>query len=97
MIYDSRDGFIDLKALISKNELEREDINKLISFMKPLMINATDRNVINHDNYIFYFNRLLKLNNIKTQNDVLTQEMVTGKSIKFINYRWNEKLRFIFN
>ena len=33
--------------------------------MKPLMINATDRNVINHDNYIFDFNKLLKLNNIK--------------------------------
>ena len=50
--------------------------------MKPLMINATDRNVINHDSYIFYFNKLLKLNNIKIQNDVLTQETVTGKGIK---------------
>ena len=50
------------------------------------MINATDRNVINHDNYIFYFNKLLKLNNIKRQNDVLTQEMVTGNCIKFITY-----------
>ena len=38
--------------------------------MKPLMINATDRNVINHDNYKFYFNKLLTLNNIKIQNDV---------------------------
>ena len=42
--------------------------------MKPLMINATDRNVINHDNYIFYFNILLKLNNIKIQNDVTALE-----------------------
>ena len=50
--------------------------------MKPLMIKATDRNVINHDNYIFYFNKLLKLNNIKIQNDVLTKQMVIGKGIK---------------
>ena len=46
--------------------------------MKPLMINATDRNVINHDNYQFYFNKLLALNNIKIQNDVLTKEMIMG-------------------
>ena len=70
-IYDSRVGFLDLKALSLKDELEREDINKLIASLKPLMINATDRNVINHDNYIFYFNKLLILNNIKIQNDVL--------------------------
>ena len=38
--------------------------------MKPLMINATDRNVINHDNYQFYFNKRLTINNIKVQNDV---------------------------
>ena len=50
--------------------------------MKPLMVNATDRNTINHDYYQFYFNKLLKLNNIKIQNDVLTKEMVTGKGIK---------------
>ena len=82
MIYDSRVGFLDLKALSLKDELEREDINKLIAYMKPLMINATDRNVINHDNYIFYFNKLPKLNNIKIQNDVLTKEMIMGKGIK---------------
>ena len=64
MIYDSRIGFLVSKALSLKDELEREDINKLIAHMKPLMINATDRNVINHDNNIFYFNKLLKLNNI---------------------------------
>ena len=46
------------------------------------MINATERNVINHDNYIFYFNKPLNLNNIKRQNDVLTQETVTGNCIK---------------
>ena len=53
--------------------------------MKPLMINATDRSVINHDNYIFYFNKLLKLNNIKIQNDVLTKEMIMGKGIKSLS------------
>ena len=40
------------------------------------MINATDRNTINHDNYQFYFNKLLTLKGIKIQNDVLTQEMI---------------------
>ena len=81
-IYDSRVGFLDLKALSFKDELEREDINKLIAYMKPLMINATDRNTINHDNYQFYFNKLLTLNNIKNQNDVLTKEMVKAKGLK---------------
>ena len=55
MIYDSRVGFLDLKDLSLKYELEREDINKLIAYMKPHMINATDRNTIHHDNYQFYF------------------------------------------
>ena len=82
MIYDSSVGFRDLEAVSLKDELEREDINKLIAYMKARMINATDRNVINHDNYIFYFNKLLKLNNIKIKNDVITREMVTGKGIK---------------
>ena len=85
MIYDSRVGFLDLKALSLKDELEREDINKFIAYMKPLMNKAADRNVINHDNYIFYFNRLLKLNNIKIQNDVLTKEMIMGKGIKSLS------------
>ena len=65
--------------------LEREDINKLLSYMKQLMINATDRNVINHDNYQFHFNKLLKLNNIKIQNDVLTKEMIKGKGMKILS------------
>ena len=82
MIYDSRVGFLDLTALSLKDDLEREYINKLIAYMKPLMINATDRNVINHDNYQFYFNKLLTLNNIKTQNGVLTKELIMGKGIK---------------
>ena len=50
--------------------------------MKPLLINATYRNTINHDNYQFYFNKLLTLNNIELQNDVLTKEMVKAKSLK---------------
>ena len=82
MIYDSRVGFLDLKALSLKAELEREHINKLIAYMKPLMMNATDRNTINHDNYQFYFHKLLTLNNIKIQNDVLTKEMVKAKGLK---------------
>ena len=82
VIYDSRVGFLDLKALSLKDELEREDINKLIAYMKPLMINATDRNTINHFNYLFYFNKLLTLNNIKIQNNVLTKETVKAKSLK---------------
>ena len=85
MIYDSRVGFLDLKALSLKDELEREDKNKLIAYMKPLIINATDRNVNYHDNYIFYFNKLLKLNNFKIQNDVLTKEMIMGKGIKSLS------------
>ena len=74
MIYDSRVGFLDLKALSLKDKLESEDKNKLIAYMKPLMINATDRNTINHDNYQFFSNKLLTLKGIKKQNDVLTQE-----------------------
>ena len=74
MIYDSRVGFLDLNALSLKDKLEREDINKLIAYMKPLMINATDRNTINHDNYQFYFDKILTLNNIKIPNDVLRDD-----------------------
>ena len=82
MMYDSRVGFFDLKALSLKDKLEREDINKLIAYKKPLMINATDRNTVNHDNYQFYFNKLFTLNNIKIQNDVLTKEMVKAKGLE---------------
>ena len=85
VINDSRVGFLDLKALSLKDELKREDINKIKAYMKPLMIKATDRNVINHDNYKIYFNNLLKLNNIKIQNDVLTKEMIMGRGIKSLS------------
>ena len=82
LVYDSRVGFLDFKAFSLKDELKREDIIKIIAYMKPLMINATDRNTINHDNYQFYFNKLLTLNNNKIQNDVLTKEMVKAKRLK---------------
>ena len=82
MIYDSRVGVLDLKALSLKDKLESEDKNKLIAFKKPLMINATDRNTINHDNYQFYFNNLLTLKGFKIKNDVLTQEMVKGDGFR---------------
>ena len=75
--YNRTDGMSD--------DLEREDIIKLIAYMKPLMINATDRNVINHDNFQFYFNTLLTLNNIKIQNDALTKVMIMGKCIKSLS------------
>ena len=42
MIYDSRVGFLDLKALSLKDKIENVDKNKFIAYMKPLMINATD-------------------------------------------------------
>ena len=85
MIYDSRVGFLDLKALSLKDELGREDINKLIAYMKPLMINATDRNTINHDYNQFYFIKLLTLKGIKIQNDVLTQEVVRAYGFKLFS------------
>ena len=87
MIYDSRVGFLDLKALSLKDKLESEhsEENKLIAYMKPLMINATDRNTINHDNYQFYFNKLLTIKCIKIQNDVLTQEMIKADGFRLIS------------
>ena len=82
MIYDSRVSFLDLKALSLQDKLESEDKNKLIANMKPLMINATDRNTINHDNYQFYFNKLLTLNDIKIQKDVLTKETIKADGFR---------------
>ena len=82
MIDDSRVGFLDLKALSLKDKLESEDKKKLIAYMKPLMINATGRKTINHDNCQLYFNKLLALKGIKTQNDVLTQEMVKADGFR---------------
>ena len=42
MIYDSRVGFLNLKALSLNDKFESEDKNKLIAYMKPLMIKATE-------------------------------------------------------
>ena len=84
MIYDSRVGFLDLKALSLKDKLESDEIDKLIAYMKPLLINATDTAVVNTDNYQFYFNKLLTLNNIKIQNDVLTKEKIAGNRTKYM-------------
>ena len=81
MIYDSRVGFLDLKALSLKDKLESGDKDKHIAYMKPLMINATDRNTINHDSYQFYFNKLLALKGMKMQNDVLTQEKIKANGL----------------
>ena len=85
MIYDSRVGFVDLKALSLKDKLESEDKNKLIVYMKQLMINATDRSTINHDNYHFYFIKLLTLKGIKIQNDVLTQDKIKANGFRLIS------------
>ena len=85
MIYDSRVVFLDLKALNFKDKLESEDKNKLIAYMKPLMINATDLNTINQDNYQFYFNKLLTLKGIKIQNDVLTKETIKANASSLLS------------
>ena len=49
------------------------------------MINATDRNTINHNNYQFYLNKLLTLKGIKIQNDVSTQEKVKADGFRIIS------------
>ena len=85
MIYDSRVGFLDLKVLSLIDKLEIEDKNKLIAYMEPLMINATDRYTINHDNYQFYFNKLLTLKGIKIQNGVLTKEMIKADGFRLLS------------
>ena len=83
MIYDSRIGFLDLKALSLKDKLESGEINKLIALFKPLLNSATDRNTINTDNFIFYFNKILTSKCIKIQNDVLTKEKFAAICIKY--------------
>ena len=39
--------------------------------------------MVNSDNYQFYFNKLLTLNNIKIQNDVLTKEKIVADWSKY--------------
>ena len=81
MIYDSRVGFLDSKALSLKDELKRDEINKLIDYIKPLMNNATDRNSIKIKDYKFYFNKLLTSRGFKIQNDVLTKETIKANAL----------------
>ena len=83
LIYDSRIGFLDIKALSLKEKLESDEINKLIAYIKPLMNSATDRNTINTDNYIFYSNKFLTSKGIKIQNDVLTKEKFVTNCLKY--------------
>ena len=85
MTYDSRVGFLDLKALSLKHKLESDEIHKLIAYMKPLMISATDRAVVKPDNYQLYFNKLLTSRDIKIQNDVLTKEKINTNWAKHIS------------
>ena len=61
---DSIVGFIDPKALSLKDKIESDEIDKLVAYIKPLMNSARDRVVINKDNYIFHFNKLLTLKSI---------------------------------
>ena len=82
LIYDLRIGFMDLKDLSLKDELDSEEIDKLIAYMKPLMNKPSNRNTINADNYQFYFNKLLASRDIKSQIDVLTNETVKAAGIK---------------
>ena len=84
MMNDSRVGFLDVKSLSLKEELESNEIDKLIAYMKPLLFNATDRAVVNADNYQFYFNKLLTLNNIEIENDSLAKEKIVANWAKFI-------------
>ena len=53
--------------------------------MKPIMINATDRNTISIDKNQFYFNKFLTSKSITYQNDVLTKETVKTKGLKTIS------------
>ena len=85
MIFDSRIGFMDLKSLSLKDELDSKEVDKIIAYMKPKMINATDRNTINVDNYQFYFNKLLASRDNKIQNDVPTKETVKADGIKSLS------------
>ena len=85
MIYYSRIGFMDLKALSLKDELDSKEIDKLIAYMKPLTNKPSDRNTINAENYQFYFNKLLASRDIKIQYDVLTKETVKADGIKILS------------
>ena len=46
VIFNSKGGSIDPKALSLKDKLESGEINKFIAYMKPVMNSATDRNIV---------------------------------------------------
>ena len=50
MIYDSRVGFLDMKALSIQDELSNDEMNKVITYIKSLIINPSERNFINLNN-----------------------------------------------
>ena len=85
-IDDLRIGFMDLEALSLKDELDSEEINKLIDYIKPLMNSTTNRNTINKDKLIFYFNKLLTSRGIKIQNCVLMKKKVYSNWTKHREY-----------
>ena len=49
------------------------------------MKNLTDRNIIKSDNYEFYFNKIPASKGIKIWNDVLTNEVVKIRWLRFIS------------
>ena len=49
------------------------------------MINATDRNTINTDNYQIYFNKLFTSKGIKIQDDVLNKETIKAYGLKAVS------------
>ena len=51
--------------------------------MKPLLINATDRAVVNTDNYQFYFNKHFTLKKVNNQKDLLTKEKIVANWTKY--------------
>ena len=85
-IYDPTIGFLDLEALRLTDELDSNEIRKLIDYIKPPMNSATDRSTINKYNYQFYFNKLLNLRGTKIQNDVLTKGTVRANCMKCGSY-----------
>ena len=84
IIYDSRVGFLELKAHSLKDEIERDEINKIIDYIKPLMNNDLVRNTISINNFQFFFNKLLTSRGIKIQNDVLTKETIKANALKVV-------------
>ena len=72
MIYDSRIGFLDIKALSLKDKLQSSEVFKI-------------RITIITNNYQFYFNKFLKRRSIKIQNDVLTKETIKANDFRILS------------